>query len=179
MNKFTVGALAGMSSLLLAVPLIAQVAGAQTVPSSAADRPVPTQACLQAMVGMEDVQLSHFDERTAEHKTAMQTKRDALAAVAAISDETARKAALQQMHEDMRASKDTEKTVPADVTAAMEAVRTACGEMFGGKKGHGKFMMKGPVDSTGSPRMGGMRRGTMKFGGTFNKPVAEPTTSNQ
>ncbi|HRH93904.1 MAG TPA: hypothetical protein PKV72_05230 [Candidatus Peribacteria bacterium] len=169
MKKFALGAAAGMSALLLAAPVVLQVASAQgTASSSTAKvaRAAPTQACLQAQVALEDANLANADALAAKHKAQLQKRRDALATVAAISDDTAREEALKKMRDDMQSLiKGTADDVPAAVTSAMEAVRTACGNvMMGGgmgmmKNGGGMLMMKaGP----------GGRHGTFKFkkGGT-------------
>lgn len=145
MNKFIVGVVAGMSSLAMAVPLVAQLARAQSSEASAmADRPAPTQECLQAMVTLDDAHLANFDAESAERKSKMQEKRDALAAVAALTDETARTAALKTLHEDMR-SNPKDHMQPEAVTKAMEALKAACGDSFHfGKGGPGMMHRGGP-----------------------------------
>ncbi len=151
MNKFTLGVVAGMSSLTLAVPLVAQLSFAETVTDSEGilvNRRTPTQECLLAMVSLEDAHLAHFDEMQTTMKQEMQSRRDGLSTVANISDDTARAEALKQMHEDKRAEFEAkELEIPADVEAAQAAVKEACGDtfMFFGK-GHGPMMkmMHGP-----------------------------------
>lgn len=157
MKKFTLGAIAGMSSLALAVPLLAQMSNAKgggMWEKNFEDMPAPTQECLQAMVALEDAHLANFDAMTAVHKDMMQDHADKLREVAAIADDAARKEALKALHEEMRAMKDDETfTPPAAITAAMDAVKEACGDtmMFmkhaGGPgprmmMGHGPKMMK-------------------------------------
>jgi len=147
MNKFTLGMIAGMSTLTLAVPLAAQFSFAAETDGSAdarTTRPAPTQECLLAMVSLEDAHLANFDAMQATHKTEMQSRRDALYTVAQIIDDTARTEALKTMHETMRAENDGQTfETPAAVETAMEAVRSACGDtmMFMGRS-HGPMGMK-------------------------------------
>lgn len=156
MNKFTLGMVAGMSTLTLAVPLAAQLALAAGTESGTTDftfgEPVsPTQECLLAQVVLEDAHLANFDAIQGQMKTELQSRRDALATVAQITDDATREEALKTMHETMRAAKDGQTfETPAAVETAMEAVRSACGDtmMFMGR-GHGPMgfemhRMKGP-----------------------------------
>jgi len=53
MKKIALGAATGVTSLLIAVPLFAQMAGAAPSSASAKMRPVPTQARVLAMGHME------------------------------------------------------------------------------------------------------------------------------
>jgi hypothetical protein len=151
MKKFALGAVAGMSSLALAVPMFAHIAGAQSsAVSSASSGTAPTQACVAAMATMEQAHLSVFDAMTAQHKTELQARAASLKDIAAIADDTQRQAALQALHD---AKRTVERPAPPQaVTDAMEAVRAACGDtmrmnkmMHGGHmgdKGRGGFMMK-------------------------------------
>lgn len=165
MKKFTLGMIAGMSSLALAVPILAQVSSAQTEDDAATSRPVPTQACLLAMADLEDAHASVMDGMIALHKQQLQARADALRSVAAIADDDERQAALKDMHEDMR---DTmkEATPPEAVMTAMDAVKEACGDVMRGfGMGHGPmgmhggkpFMMKlgrGPVPADLAEKLG-------------------------
>lgn len=142
MNKFTLGIATGIASLALAVPLLAQISSAASGNASSSTTPrafpVPTQACVQAMVSLEDARLANFDAETEQRKTMMQAHRDALADTAAIADDAQRREAMQTMREQMRAGKENGQfTPPAAVTAAMEAVRTACGNAGMGMRGFG------------------------------------------
>lgn len=154
MNKaFTAGALAGVGSLVVAVPLIAQLSfAADDDVSAMANHAVPSQECLLAMVDLEDAHLAHVDEMTAFHTEQMQKHRDALAEIAAISDDTERADALKQMREDMRTNKE-DMTPPEDVQAAMDAAKEACGNtmMFGHGPGHGGPGMHGMMDEGRGP----------------------------
>jgi hypothetical protein len=141
MNKFTLGAVAGMSSIALAVPLLAQIAGAQSGGVSVAagdDMPVPSQACALALVDMEDYHLAHFDEMMNKQKQTMQKHRDALAAAALIADDTQRQESLKAARAEMIALKSDTDFDSNETESLRAAVKTACGNimMFGGK-GHG------------------------------------------
>lgn len=142
MKPFTLGAIAGMSSLALAIPILAQVAGAASSDSSSAmsarfQHEAPSQECVEALVAMNDAVLDSFDAMTAAHKNALIAKRDALEAAAQIADETERQEALHKAEEDFRAAMEAARDAN-DMDAIMEAVRSACGGMFGG---HGPMMM--------------------------------------
>ena len=69
MRKFTLGAIAGATSLALAVPIFAQLAAAQTATTDVAVPTAPSQACLEAQVSLQDLELSNFDTKTAPHSS--------------------------------------------------------------------------------------------------------------
>lgn len=168
-KSFTLGAVAGVSTLLLAVPFVAQIAGAQSASSVATSSPpVPSQACVQTMVGLEDAHLANIDAMMASKKQSMQTRRDALAAVAAITDDAQRQEALKRMHEDMRANMKTSMTQPEAVATAMEAVKAACGDSLGFRGGFHKGFGMGHMMG----KRGGKHHGWMK-------PSQESSTSVQ
>ena len=137
MNKFAIGAATGAVSLLVAVPLFSQIAGAQSVSSaaklSAKTRPVPTQTCVLAMADHETAMLSNIDAMIAAHKAAATAKRDALKAAAALTDDTARMEALKAAQEAFRTA--MESTMKPK-NAAMTTLKTACGDSFGIGMGH-------------------------------------------
>ena len=160
MKKFTYGVIAGMSSLALAVPLFAQVGSAATN-SSAADavkaRPIPSQACVTALAAQEGTMISKIDSMMASHKTILQAHQTALTAAAGIADDTARQAALQKAHEQMRTAMQAAKPSTDEMTAAKEALQAACGDTMpfhgmgmglgfemkhGGKRGPGDLAAK-------------------------------------
>ncbi len=108
MNKFTLGAVAGMTTLLIAVPLAAQFAGAQSA-SSALNKMYMkngtiTQEQVQEMITHTDTMLQNIDAITAAHKSAMQTLKTALTAAAAMTDDTQRAEAVKAAHDAMRTS---------------------------------------------------------------------------
>ncbi|MFH0851382.1 MAG: hypothetical protein V1876_01400 [Candidatus Peregrinibacteria bacterium] len=128
MNKFSLGTLVGISSLIL-VPLLASAASsASGMVGNPPQRPVPSQECVQAIVAQQDLVLSTFDATSAARKSALQAHRDALAAAAAITDETQRQAALKQANDDFRtAMKDLMPANSTEMQAARQAVSDACG----------------------------------------------------
>jgi hypothetical protein len=155
MKKFTTGAIAGATSLAVAVPLLAQMAGAasgdEVFIRDAKDMPAPSQECVQALAAKDAKELSVIDEHTAAHKAALQAHESALTVAASIADEDERKAAVlaadKAMHEAMKASMET-----MDPKADMEALKAACGDSFrfamhtgpGGPGGHmGMMKMHG------------------------------------
>lgn len=143
MKKFTYGVITGISSLAVAVPLLAGVAGAESdgTSSSAPVTTVPTQACVEAQADLIDVRLSSADEWQAKHQSLMQEHANALHDVAAISDETNRKAALGELRDSMRDQRASGEALPEEVQTAMDAVKDACGnEGFGMGIGGGKIM---------------------------------------
>lgn len=142
MNKFTLGAATGATSLLIAIPMFAQMAGAASSSASATStRPVPTQTCVLAMADHETTMLSNIDAMTAAHKAAATAKRDALKAAAALTDETARMEALKKAQETFRAAMAA--TMKLKDEAAMTALKTACGDSFPMGMGHmGEMKMK-------------------------------------
>lgn len=144
MKTLAIRALAGATSLAFAIPLV----GAQGINSSAT-RPTPTQQCVQAMANAEAIHFSQFDVQSARKKQFVKTRSDGLAAAAAITDEAARKQALQDLHSQIKATRDTAGDErPEELKAAHEAVKAACGDL--GRKGPGKHF--------GGPRRGGPRK---------------------
>jgi hypothetical protein len=152
MKKFTLGAIAGASTLAMAFPIVAQVTSAAASSSSPSNTAsvlstVPSQECVLAMATLEGAHLDNFDAMTAAQKQSLKIRKDALSSAASIADETARGEVLKKMHEDMKASKTIDNSMPAAITKAMEAVRTACGNtmrfmpggsnMLGMNMGHG------------------------------------------
>ncbi len=137
MKKIAFGPIIGISSLIL-VPLLAQAtsSASNASESSTRQRPTPSQACIQAQVAKQDLMLANMDATAAARRAAIQARRDALAAAATIVDDAARQAALKKANEDFRtAMKDLMQSPSAEMQAATDAVRTACGEGKGGKSG--------------------------------------------
>lgn len=140
MNKFTLGIVAGIGSLAVAIPILAQVSSAAST-SSIADmmktRPPLTQEAVQAMVQHDTDFLTNIDAVVQEAKKVIQAHKDALTAAATLSDETQRQAAIQKAQEDMRAA------IQAALTAHPEWKSAMMPMAFGGHKmGHGPKGMK-------------------------------------
>ncbi len=141
MKTLAIRALVGATSLAFAIPLV----GAQGITPSA-DRPAPTQQCVQAMANAEAIHFSQFDSQSARQKQFVKMRSDGLAAAAAITDDAARKQALKDLHTQIKAARDAagdERS--AELKAAHEAVKAACGDL--GRKG------------PGGKHFGGARRG--------------------
>ncbi len=142
MNKFSLGTLVGISSLVL-VPLLASAASSASGTSAnpSRERPIPSQECLQALVAKQDMMLDTFDVTSVARKSAMQTHRDALSAAAAITDEAQRQVAVQQANQDFRtAMQDLKPENSTEMEAAREAVHDACGGAMGSQNGMGLGM---------------------------------------
>ncbi len=162
MKKFTLGVITGVSSLALAVPLLAQISSAATGSSTSApnvaDRPAPSQACVQALSAKDAAFLATIDVRTAAHKTAIQAHKTALDAAAAITDDAARKTAVQKAEEDFHTAMKAGMEQNQDQTV-IEAIRAACGNALGIGFGHGpmgKAFGHGGPGMKGHGPMGGM-----------------------
>ncbi len=112
-KSFALGAAAGVSSLALAIPLLAQMAGAQTssTPSIApkvfdhfVERPAPTVENVQAMIDRDTKLLANIDAFVVIQKQATQAHKDALTAALSITDEAQRKTAVEAAHKAMHES---------------------------------------------------------------------------
>jgi hypothetical protein len=144
-SKFTLGAIAGASTLALSVPIVLQLVSAASLDGSSSvtlgsNRPVPSQACVSAMAAMDDYFLQNADAMIAAHKAATVAHKNALLAAAQLTDETARAEAVKKAQEDMRAAMKAAMDAQGKPTEAMDALKAACGDTF---RGHG-MMMKGP-----------------------------------
>ncbi len=157
MKKFTLGMAAGATSLAVVIPLLAQMTSAASsdAASLAGTRslPVPTQACVQALVGRDAAQLSAIDDMTAARKTALQAHKDALAAAATLTDDTARQEAVSQANEAFRTTMQTVRDSDA-MQAARDAMQEECGNAG---MGFGNMMKFG--NGGGMGMMGGGRTG--------------------
>ncbi len=127
LKPFTLGAVAGVTSLVLAVPIIAQVSLAAT--SSAMDgvtamagkrtRPAPTQQDVTDMAARAGSFLANIDAFVTVQKSVTQSLQSALTAAASITDDAQRQAAVQKAHEDMRAAIEAAVTAHPDLKLAM------------------------------------------------------------
>ena len=163
--KPLIGSLAAVSILSASAVAFAQgnaPAGVSGSGMRGADRPVPTQECLLAMTDLGETHLAHFDEHMADQKTRLQEHLEGMRTIAAIADDAERAAAMKAKHDEM---KDKEPpTPPADVVAAMDAVKAACGDVGFHGPGMAMKFKKGP---------GGPDRGHR---GTFMKRAPMPLT---
>ena len=137
--------------LTTALAAFAQGGAATSVP---AGRPVPTQACVQAIAANMAMHLAEFDAEQAEHKLLMQTHQSALAEAGAIADDAARQAAFQKAHEDFHAAMKSRKDAnKEDRQSSRDSLKTACGDSIG----QGKGMLKGPGNKGFGGKMMGRR----------------------
>ncbi len=136
-KSFTLGAVSGIATVMVAVPLLAQVTGAQEATSSTSStvssifnkiRAPFTQETIQEMIDRDTAFLANVDAAVSLQKSAVQTHKDALTGAAAITDETQRQAAVQAAHEAMRATIDAAITANPDLKSGMH--------MGFGKGGH-------------------------------------------
>lgn len=145
MKKFAIGAAAGASALALAFPLLVSAAGDAS--ASQNNRPVPSQACVQAIAANESTAIGDIDAMTAARKEAMKTHQTALTAAALITDDTQRMAAIKAANDAFRtALKNARDAKSTTIKTAMDAVKAACGDTmrgmmggFGGKEGFAGF----------------------------------------
>jgi hypothetical protein len=118
-NKFTLGAISGISALALAIPILAQVSSAQVSdngqPPSATASPHDfkrsrgplTQADVQQLIDYDTKLLANVDAIVAIQKNATQERLVALTAAAAITDDAQRQAAVQAAMEAFRANMES------------------------------------------------------------------------
>ncbi len=153
MNKFTLGAIAGATSLMIAVPVLAQVSSAATETTGTTSslsattsanrfgRGPLTQAQVQTLADTDASFLTNVDALVTVLKTAVQNRKTALTAAAAITDETARQTAVKKAMTDFRTAMEAAITANPDLKLGM---------MHGGPggphgRGHGgKMGGKGP-----------------------------------
>lgn len=129
-NKFTLGVVAGMSSLALAVPLFAQITSAQsaatittptaTSTSSTMFKHTPlTQQQVTDLAAKDGLFLSNIDAMVTVQKSAVATHQSALTAAAAITDEKQRMAAVEKAQADMRTAIEAAITANPNLKYAM------------------------------------------------------------
>lgn len=143
-HRFLLGAASGMTALALAVPALAQVAGAQGAPSADTapqDKTTMAQRMrgsltadqIKEMAAHDDAFLANVDGAVSVLKAATQAHRDALNAAATIGDETTRQEAVQKANETYRTAIESAIAANPDLKE---------GFRFGPMGGHG-FGMKG------------------------------------
>ncbi len=159
-HRFILGVVAGVSSLALVAPLFVQAASSS--PAEISARPVPSQACLQAVTAAEEAHLSFMDAMFHARKSALQEHKNALAAAAAIADDAERKDAVQKANVALRtAMQDAHADLPEALQDARDSIRDACdgagfgmglmGDRAGPMKGFGG---RGPVGEQLAERLG-------------------------
>jgi len=164
-NKFTLGVIAGMSTLTLAVPVLAQVSGAQmadeavieTTSAPAGDRangknmrferkaPDLTQAGVQTMIDHDTTLLANIDAAVRVQKSAIQARITALTAPSSITEHMPSQDASKAAH---GACLSTVKPAGTATTKRRSPMHFG-GPMMGGPKGGHGFMKdhrQGPGD---------------------------------
>lgn len=164
-KSFLLGATAGATGLALAVPILAQMVSAASSTAGTADilktRPVPTQACVQAMADQDGKFLASVDAMITAQKAATKAHQNALVAAAAITDDTARAEAIKAAQEAFRTAMEAAFNAD-DKKAEMEAMKTACGDshffMMGAQMGGPgmkfKMHMDGPMGGKLAEKLG-------------------------
>jgi uncharacterized protein with FMN-binding domain len=173
LSSFTLGAVAGLATLALAVPIVAQISSAETSSASSSSeqsRPVPTQACVLALAGKDGTYLSTIDALIAAEKSAMQIHKDALTAASAMTDDAQRADAVQKANDDLRAAMEAARKAQGDRRTQMDALKTACGDS--GFRGFGP-MMGGGMSGFGWRGMGMHERGEGRGPGPRTDVLAE------
>jgi hypothetical protein len=112
-HKFTLGVVAGLSSIALAIPLLSQISNAASADASTSTvttthmkptRPLPTIQNVQDMITRDTAFLKNADAIVALQKSATQTHLTELTAAASITDDTARQAAVKKANDDERSA---------------------------------------------------------------------------
>ncbi len=147
-KTFALGAIAGMSSLALAVPILAQISSAQetgattttTVSTTAAAKtfmkraPDTSVAGIQTRIDHDSAFLTNIDAMITIQKSATQTHKTALTAALSITDDTQRAAAVKAADDAMRTSIETAVTA----NTALKGLMPFGGMGKGFSGGHGE-----------------------------------------
>ncbi len=150
MNKtFTFGIITGMTSLVVAVPLVMGSVGAQE-DATTTDRTFRfnreiSQEQVQTLIDRDDAFLANADAALAVQKNATQTHRDALKAAASIEDDTERHEAVRAAHDALRKTMQNAIESNPDLAAGMHRGmgmgHGRKGGMLGVGLGHGNSPM--------------------------------------
>ncbi len=143
LNKYTIGAIAGITSLAIAIPIIAEVSSAATPATTSSNapsftRPIPTQQQVSDMAAKDGAFLKNVDAIVTVEKTATQAHEAALTAAASITDDTQRQAAVQKANQDERTAIQSAITANPDLKSAMMPLGGGRGEGFGDRGGFGQ-----------------------------------------
>ncbi len=169
LSKFTLGAMAGIATVALAVPFLAQISSAAST-GTAAKRPVPTQQQVTDMAAKDAAFLSNIDALVTVEKSAVQAHQTALTAAAAITDDTQRAAAVKAANDAERAAIQAAHTANPNLKSAMMP--------FGGGRGGpgGPGMMgRGPNQADLASKLG-MTETELKAALDSGKTVQELAT---
>lgn len=152
-------------ALLTSVPALAQTTTPTTTPSPS--------ACSAALQKAHTAHTTAMDARHAAMKAAKQKKHDAIIAALALTDETARKEAIQKALKDFQT---TMQSMTPETDDTMKSVKDACkgilpamrGGMMKGKM-KGMNMMRGMDDDSDDESEGNMMRSHGKGRGKMMK----------
>lgn len=174
-STFTYGAVAGITTLALAVPLIAQISSAAGAGTGAKPfaRVAPTQAQVQEMIARDDAFLSNIDAIVTLGKSTTQAHRDALAAAALITDDTQRQTAVQKANEDMRTAMQVALAANPDLKSGLRPF--GGGHAFGKDKGGPGMMGQRPNAAVLAEKLG-MTEAELKTALQSGKTIAEIAT---
>ena len=141
MKKFTLGVVAGMTSLAIAVPLVVQISSAATAGSSSSTKTMTrTPPTVSDLIARDNAFLSNVDALITVEKSATQAHLTALMAAQSITDPTQQKAAIQKANQDERTTIQNAITANANLKSAMMPIGFGFGEKMGGgmpMRGHG------------------------------------------
>ncbi len=136
-KSFTLGAIAGITSFAIAIPILAQVSSAANTSSASSsdnafyERGMHRQPDLQTMIDRDTAFLANVDAMIASLKTATQTRLNALNAAKALTDEAAQRDAVKKANDDFHSAMQASMTAHPEWKGAMP---------FGGPMGPGKHM---------------------------------------
>lgn len=151
-HKFLLGAVSGMSALMIAVPIAAQftsaASGSSVSGTTSTERPREfSQESVQAMIDRDTAFLKNADTMLVILKEATEKHKNELTIAAGLTDTTAQKAALRAAQENFHTA----------IQTAIEANPELKGVMmpFGGPmEKHHKFMMRGPAPEKLAKKLG-------------------------
>lgn len=131
-KTFTLGAVSGMATLMLAVPIFAQISAAEETDGSTPafgrhfgrhfmmrEQRSLTQEDVQNLVEKDDTFLANIDAFVAIQKSATEARRDALSAAASIEDDTERQEAVRAAQKAYRTAIEEALEANPDLKPAM------------------------------------------------------------
>lgn len=130
MKKLFLGAVSGLASLGLAVPMIATAVSAQTItPTTATAAPTVayTQACIDALKAADTARIARMEAMAPLMKAQATAKRDALQTVLSIADPSLRREAMKAAKTNAHAAVQTQMdAIHTAQKTVKDAVKTAC-----------------------------------------------------
>ncbi|MEI8230418.1 MAG: hypothetical protein WCG83_04760 [Candidatus Peregrinibacteria bacterium] len=151
LSKYTIGAVAGIATLAVALPFVSQFTNAAGT-GTPFTHPILTQVQVQAMVTKDQAFLTNIDAFVTIQKNAVQAHETALTAAAAIADDTQRDAAVKKANTDERAAIQAALTATPAIQSAM--MRFGGDRGFGEGKGGPGMMGLGPNTAALATKLG-------------------------